>query len=440
MRSGAGPARRGGTYGRTRPAGPPYGRPMAHERFPGWRVVAASFTCLTVTAGLGFYGLAVYLTALSDERGWSVGTISGAVAVFFLVSGVAGLGVARLLARLDVRAVVLVGAVIGALALLGLGQVREVWQVYLVYAVLAVGHTFAGLVPATTVVTRWFHLKRSTALSIASTGLSVGGVLITPVAKWSLDEHRLAGTAPWLAAVWVVGIVPVTLLLMRPDPARLGWEPDGGRVTAASVAVAPTGTPFATAVRSRFFVVVTVAYFLVLGSQVGGIQQLVKLVEERLGSGSAAGATSALAGASIVARLVGGQVAARTSMLRVTIVLAATQGLALGVLSIADSALLLFGAIVLFGATVGNLLMLQPLLMGERFGVRDYPRIFSRSQFFTLLGTAVGPYALGALHDHAGGYRTSYVVAGAGSLAGALVLRTADRPGGPAGGVARSGE
>ena len=78
--------------------------------------------------------------------------------------------------------------------------------------------------------------------------------------------------------------------------------------------------------------------------------------------------------------------------------------------------------IILFGATVGNLLMLQPLLVAERFGVRDYPRIFSRSQFITMFGTAGGPLLLGWLHDSAGGYRTSYLAAAVCSLAGAVVL------------------
>ena len=55
--------------------------------------------------------------------------------------------------------------------------------------------------------------------------------------------------------------------------------------------------------------------------------------------------------------------------------------------------------------------MLQPLLIAERFGVLDYPRIFSRSQFFTMFGTAGGPLLLGWLYDNAGGYETSYLVA-----------------------------
>ena len=139
-------------------------------RFPGWWVVAGCFTVLLVNSGLAFYGLAVYLNAFSNEKGWALGTISFGVTVFFVVGGVAGLWIARLIARFDVRYIMMAGGVIAGGSLALLGQVETQWQMFLVYAVFAVGYAAAGLVPATTVVTRWFHSKRAVALSVASTG------------------------------------------------------------------------------------------------------------------------------------------------------------------------------------------------------------------------------------------------------------------------------
>lgn len=392
-----------------------------NDRFPGWRVVGASFVSLAVTAGLGFYGLAVYLTVLSRERGWSVGSISAAGTLFFFVSGVAGLVAARAMARRDVRQVVVFGAVVGAVALALLGRVSEVWHVYVVYALLSVGHTFAGLVPATTVVTRWFHVKRSQALAAASTGLSVGGMVLTPFAKWLLDRNGMADTAIWLALIWLVGIVPVTLAFTRGDPEAAGWHPDGARVSSGPPPLAAS-TPYAEAIRTRFFLLVTAAYTLILAAQVGGIQQLVKLVEERSGASLATVATTVLAGTSVLARLAGGQLAARVPMPTFTVVMAALQGTALVFIALVDASVPMFAGIVLFGATVGNLLMLHPLLIAQQFGPSDYARIFSRSQFVVFLGTAAGPYLLGAIHDATDGYRLAYLVAGSLSLTGALVL------------------
>ncbi len=120
--------------------------------------------------------------------------------------------------------------------------------------------------------------------------------------------------------------------------------------------------------------------------------------------------------------MIGGRVVATTPMVPFTAALAAGQMVALVSLGFADTTPQIFGSIVLFGATVGNILMLQPLLIAERFGVRDYPKIYSRAQLFALVGTAGGPMLLGWLHDASGGYKASYIAAGCLSLAGAVMI------------------
>lgn len=390
--------------------------------FPGWKVVAACFVLLTTSAGLGFYGLAVYLNTFSRELDWQVSSVSLATTVFFLVSGISGVFVAQLIERVDARIVVCIGAVIGAVSLSLFGQITQKWQLYVVYVVYAIGWSAAGLVTASTIVTRWFQTRRAVALSIASTGLSAGGIILTPLAKWLLDDRGLSGAAPWLAGLWLLGVVPLTLLWLKPDPARLGWHPDGVRVTAGGPSPTVHGTPYSDAVITRFFVAVTIGYVMVLGSQVGAIQQLVKLVEERTDRGTATLATTVLAATSVVARLLGGRLVDKVGTLRLAFVLAGLQSLGMLVLAFAETAIVAFAGIIVLGATIGTILMMQPLLISERFGVRDYPRIFSRTQLYTTFGTAGGPLLLGWLRDTAGGYRTSYIVAAGFSLVGAVVL------------------
>jgi cyanate permease len=211
--------------------------------------------------------------------------------------------------------------------------------------------------------------------------------------------------------VWVLGIVPFAIWMIKPDPAALGWLPDGERAAPGTTAAAPDGTPYHEAIRSRFFLGITVGYILALGSQVGGIQQLVKLVEERTTADTAALATLVLAATSVVARLIGGRMVTFLPMIAFTAGLAGFQAIAMLSLAFADSSAAIFAAIVLFGATIGNILMLQPLMIAERFGVLDYPRIYSRAQLFALAGTAGGPLLLGWLHDASGDYELSYIIA-----------------------------
>ena len=54
------------------------------------RSSAAAFVILFTSSGLGFYALAVYLDALTDDGGFTVGEVSVANFLFFLTAGVAG--------------------------------------------------------------------------------------------------------------------------------------------------------------------------------------------------------------------------------------------------------------------------------------------------------------------------------------------------------------
>ncbi len=401
------------------------GEAASNGRFPGWWVVVGCFIVLMVNSGFAFYGLAVYLNAFSNERGWSLGSISFGVTVFFVVGGVAGLWVARLIAAYDARYVIMGGGVVAGGALALLGQVETQWQLFLVYAVFALGYAGAGLVSTTTIVTRWFHQKRAVALSVASTGLSAGGIIITPFVKRFIDEDGLAATTPWLGLLFVIGVVPITWFLVKPDPIAAGWSPDGARRTVGQAIDVLPGTPFEEAVQTRFYRAITIGYVLALGSQVGGIQQLVKLVEGRTDPSTARFAVTALAATSVIARLIGGRAVQVIEMAKLTVVLAAVQCVALVALAFATSTPLIFVSIILFGLTIGNLLMLQPLLLAERFGVADYPKIYSRSQFIAIIGVAGGPLLLGWLYDVSGSYRLPYSVAAGLCVIGVVFLAAA---------------
>lgn len=385
----------------------------APERRGGWVVVAGVFAMLAVSSGIGFYGLSVYLRALTGE-GFSVGTVSTATAVFFVFSGLTGLPIGAWTSSRDVRPLVAAGAVASAVSLLLLGRLTSAWQLYAVYALFGAGFAASGLVPGTTLVARWFDRRRSVALSVASTGLSAGGVALTPVVATLIDRHGLRTVAPLLALAFVVLVVPVTALTLRPAP--VAPHPDGGTPRPAD------GDAVADAVRTRFFAAVTGAHLLAMLAQVGGMAHLYNLVSERRGAPLAATALSVLAVSSLLGRLAGGALATRVPLRVLAVVLATVQGAALLLLAAAHSSAAVLLATVLFGVTVGNLLMLHPLLLAERFGVRDYARIYARSQLVATIGIAAGPAAAGLLRDALAGYGAAFGLLGAGSVAAGAVL------------------
>lgn len=401
--------------------------------FYGWRIVAAICLIMTITSGLMFYNLSVLLNAFVEERGFPVALTSAATATFFVSGGVAGIIVGRLVDRFDARIIILSGTVLGALCLFSVGYLYETWQLFLFHILFGFAYGGMGLVPLTTLVTRWFNAKRSLALSIASTGLSIGGILITPFVALSIERGGLQGTGPWMAAVMLLGIVPVTLL--RPSPAAIGLQPDGGIIASSQEAESSTGSvSYAEARRSRFFLAVSVAYLFLLGTQVAAIAHLYRLANLRDGADTAALALAVIAAASIVGRLCGGWTVLWVSVRSFALQLMALQGVALLLLAFAQGRIAILVAVALFGATVGNSLMMHPLLLAEKFGTREYGRIYSVSQFIAMAGYATGPFLAGAAYGWSGGYEIPFVVSGLLSFLGfAILLYGSNRRGEPTG-------
>ncbi|MBT5137598.1 MAG: MFS transporter [Acidimicrobiaceae bacterium] len=197
-----------------------------NKRFAGWWVVGSVFLLFVANSGFTFYGLAIYLDALTDEQGFSTTSVSLATSMFFVVSGIAGRLIAPLIETRDIRWVIGTGAAITSGSLLALGSVDTIPKLYGVYTVFAIGFALCGLVPGTTLITRWFHTRRSVALSVASTGLSVGGLTLTKVASSLIDTRGLDNAAPILAVGFLI-IVAITLPTMWPSPESRGTVPDG---------------------------------------------------------------------------------------------------------------------------------------------------------------------------------------------------------------------
>lgn len=405
------------------------------ERFDGWLVVAAVFVLFVTGAGLGFYGLSIYLEAITDERGFSTSSVSLATSMFFLISALVGRSIAGPVESGYTRHLVVTGALLCSLSLFLLGRVTAIWQLYAVYAVFAAGFALAGIIPGTTLVTRWFHARRSLALAVASTGLSFGGLTLTQLASWWIDRDGLRASTPWLALIFLV-LAAASAIFMWPDPSVRGQHPDGvapraavtpsaddatsdGTVAAGDATAA--GADYHRAIGSRFFTTTTIGFFFAMAAQVGSIAHLANLGTDRVDRRTGALAVLALALASVMFRLLGGVVASRVPIINLVVFFAVFQGLSQIGLAESTSRPMLLASAFVMGATVGNLLMLQPLVMAEAFGIQAFARVFSLNQLLVTLGVATGPFLLGALEDGVS-YRLSFWIAGTLSLLAAAVF------------------
>ena len=216
-------------------------------------------------------------------------------------------------------------------------------------------------------MTRWFVRKRSIALSIACRGCHWEASPSARLLPQSSTPIRLS-TGPSLSNRIPNRYVARVLFLVRPAPEALGLRPDGDPPLASGAPPPnPAGVSFKEAVRSRYFILISVTFVIVMAAQVGAIQHTFKMTKDRIDIDTARTALMVLSGTSVVARILGGIAATKISLTGLTAALMAVQSVGIAVLAVGQSKLvILIGAVIL--VQLWATCMFHPLLLADAFG------------------------------------------------------------------------
>lgn len=416
---------------------PPAARVLPKRYFYGWYVAAGCLVMQFVTVGVGYYGLQVFLKPLRDEHGWSASIVSSASGFFFAVAGISSFVLGRHLDRLGPMPFLFGGAVLISGGTIGLGFVHSVWQLFVCYFFMAVAFGGGGGVAVSSLLTRWFIGQRARAMSISSTGVSLGGAVLVPVGTALIADGGLRRGAPILGVLVALIALPVLWAVIAPTPESMGLHPDGADESTArerrenSAAGQYQLWTRASAARTIPFWAVLIGFALALAAQTGVlIHQLAFLQGDgQLGSRSAAAfAVTTTTVGSIVARLIVGSIADKANKVRLAVFFISLQAAMAMTYTFVHARAGLYLAALIFGVTVGNVYMLQALVTGEVFGLVSFGTIYGVISLAGSLGSAAGLFFTGWALDHSGGYSFPFrVLAGVNALA-ALVVWFAGRP------------
>lgn len=418
-----------------RPKVPPAVRFLPRRVFYGWYVALACGLMMWVTVGVGYYGLSVFLRPLQDEQGWSAGVVSGATGLYFAVSGVSALVVGPVIDRRGPKAMMAIGVLLTAASAAAVGFVGAVWQLYVVYAVMALAYGMGAAVSVGSIMSKWFIHHRAKAISLSSTGVSLGGATLVPLGTWLIGEGGLRLGAPVLGALVVAVALPVLWLVVAAGPQDLGLQADGhggpdgvrpGRRSRVRLDSQYRAWSRDEARRTTSFWAILIGFAFALATQTAVlIHQLAFLQEPgKLGSRSAAAlAVTTTTIGSIIARLVVGQFIADKADKRVmTVILFLGQAAAVLLYTVVSGTLAVYTVALLFGFTIGNVYMMQSLLTAEIFGMQSFGTVYGVVSLSGQLGSGLGLVFMGWARDAADSYAVPFTVLAAVNLVAAAVI------------------
>ena len=399
-------------------------------KFYGWRIVGAAFVLAFFGWGLGFYGPPVYLHAVREARGFSLGTVSIAVTVHYLAGAIVVANVPALYRRFGLPLITGVAAVLLAVGVCGWSIAAAPWQLFAATLVSGAGWAAMGGVAVNAVVSPWFVRTRPVALGTAYNGASFAGLIFSPLWVVAIATLGFPIAAAAIGAITIVVIAWLAAKFFARTPQDMGLAPDGDAPgVQASRVTSPRARPLPGRAlwRDAGFVTLAVGSALSLFAQIGLITHLYSLLVPALGKEWAGLVMGIGTGAGMFGRMVVGWVMPANADRRLVACISYAVQIAGTLVLIAAGGTnipLLFIGVLLFGVGIGNVTSMPPLIAQVDFVKEDVPRVVALVVATGQATYSLAPAAFGFIRELSGAsavFATAalvYVLAAGALLAG----------------------
>jgi MFS family permease len=177
----------------------------------GWKVLAALWVILLLVVAVPSVGASVVNAAMISDLKMNRAIFGLGFGIFVLMMGVEGPLVAALVSRCGYRTTVTIGGTImfgGSLAMATI--VTTGWQFALAFGVLVgSGVCIAGMLPAQTVVTKWFTARRAFAISVVLSSIEIGGLVSPP----GLERLLAISNNNWRIGWWLIAVLAILAVI-----------------------------------------------------------------------------------------------------------------------------------------------------------------------------------------------------------------------------------
>jgi MFS family permease len=388
----------------------------------GWVILFVSYMIMFFTAGLS-QAFGVFLKPMTDDFGWDRSSFALALSIFAIVSAIVPPFAGRMADRYGPRPVLTAGAALNALGMILMAATPNLWYAYIVYGgIIGLGFGIAGQSANAALLSRWFVKRRGMALSISSTGLGMGQLILVPLATFIILY------ASWRTAFLVTGLLSAMLvpmcwfLLRRTEPPT-----EHGEVADTSPAkdLPATGCLPSELIRQQTHAAFRSRSFWLLGGGFMGcgftiyllMTHVAALATDRgISAGQAGTALGLIGGTGIVSGVIVGSLSDRIGRKHLLAGLYLLRAAAVIVLMGADSAFALYAFAVMFGLSRANGALVSAAVI-DLYGRQAVGSILGYTTTFHQVFAALGAFAGGLAYDVTGSYNLA--------LAPCIILLTA---------------
>ena len=414
---------------------PEVNRRVRRGIFYGWWLTGIAAVIMVIGTVPLFQGMPAWFVVLERNFPWSRTQLSLAFSLTRVEGSIMGPVAGYMIDKLGPRKMILIGLPILGLGFILFGRIEHLWQFYAAFMLMSMGAGLGSWLPMMTALNNWFQRRRSTAMSLAMEGFSMGGVVGVPALAWAIDPDY-PGRPGWRATAVGLGLMTILLAypisrLVRDRPEQYGQQPDGrpaqdpvGNRTGGQSATGdgPEYT-WQQALRTKAFWLITMGHACTSIVIVTLTVHLGPMLADRGFSLQTVGwVVSTYTGVGALFTLIGGYVGDRVPIRWALFGFSVVQAASVVVLLAAHSLLIAYLGGILLGIGFGGRTPLTTAIRGVYFGRKAFASITGVSMIPMNVMLLVFPLFAGIMFDLEGSYSVPFLALAVVSFCGAALF------------------
>ncbi len=393
----------------------------------GWVIVFSCFMIMSFYLCVVMNCPGLFLIDVTEEFGISRSQYTLNTTVVSLAMMAVALAAGKIFSKFRIKTVMTVAAVILPIGYACYSVAPNIYIFYFISRIVGLCLGLCGMVPMSTLITRWFNEKKGLATGLAFTGSGVGGMILQPI------MGRLIENVGWRQTYFIIGVamfvfvVPCVAFLIKDYPSDKGLEPVGG-IKKDEKTGDNTGLTLAQAKTKSYFWLYLPMVTLASAAACSMVQQLVPYASDLGFSAIFAANLGALSlGTLAVGKILLGQIYDKIGNFKSTILGLTCLVAASFCFFAAKGAGMFYLGILISGLGLAYTTVGYPINTQTMYGKKDYSAIYGIVQCFSSIGTALGSPVTSVIFDKTGSYRTAWLFWGIINLAMIAVFITVNR-------------
>lgn len=383
--------------------------------FYGWWIVLG---CVLITSTMVPVVMSLsnkFLIPVTQEMGISrsafsmISTILQSLGIF--LSPI----VAKKIATGNMRKIMSISVIGFSLAYASYSLAQNVFHLYLSAFAVGIFYFSSTIIPVSIVITNWFVKQRGFAMSLAMTGIGVGGFIFSPIVTYLLETFGWRMSYRIMALIVFVIAFPVVSFLLRKKPEDMGLvaygaDDNNANISKKSQVKTSVDLTVQESTKKPFFFLMLIGMFVCGFINAAALGQFPPAIQELHGPIVQAAIISLYSLIGCFGKIIIGWLNDKFGVVASTVFGCITFALIFVFMLMGSNITMIYIMAIFFGLGMGIGNVSPPLIVAEMFGGNKYGEAYGIANSAVQIGLATGSLVVAFMYDKLGSYTSAWVL------------------------------